>query len=290
MAATESKPLLDSFMQRYPYVQVEMFRGSGEALLNRIQTESRAGKWQFDVVASAGINILVQQKLISPYLSPEAKAFNTGLKDPAGYWTGVLIRYYVLGYNSELVSRAEAPKDWHDLLDPKWRGKISIDQEEYKWYAALLAAWGKEKVHNFMTALAKQEIQWRKGHTLIAQLMAAKEFPVSIVYANQIEAMKKKGAPVEWVNTLDPIVVGINGIGLSAKLNHPESAKLFVDFVLSKAGQEIVRSVNLIPGRSDVAPPSPAMDQKKLKLRAVPADVETRYKDYIQEFNRVFGL
>jgi iron(III) transport system substrate-binding protein len=291
MAVAESKPLLDAFAQRYPFVKVELFRATGEALLNRIQTEIRAGRWQFDVVATAGgIDILVQQKLISPYISPESAAYHQELKDRAGYWTAILSNYYVIGYNTELVSRTEAPKDWPDLLDPKWNGKISIDQEEYKWYATLLAAWGKEKTHKFMAALAQQRIQWRKGHSLMAQLMAAKEFPLAVVYAHRIEEIQKKRAPVEWVNTLDPIVVGINGIGLSSKPNNPDAAKLFVDFVLSKEGQEVIRSLGRIPARSDVAPPSPKMDQKKLKLRAVPADAETRYKDYIQEFNRVFGL
>lgn len=291
MAVLESKPLLDAFTRRYPFVKVELFRAGGENLLNRIQTETRARSWHFDVVSTAaGIDILVQQKVISPYISPEAKAYNQALKDPVGYWTGVLSNYYVIGYNTELVSRTEAPKDWNDLLDPKWKGKISIDQEEYKWYASLLAAWGKEKTHKFMTTLAKQEIQWRKGHSLIAQLMAAKEFPMAIVYAHRIEEMKKKGAPVEWVSTLDPIVIAVHGIGLSARPNNPNSAKLFIDFVLSKEGQEMVHSLNRIPARFDVEPPSLKMDQKKLKLRAVPADAETRYNEYIQEFRRIFGL
>jgi iron(III) transport system substrate-binding protein len=291
MAVTEAKPLMDAFALRYPYVQVELFRASGESLLNRIHTETRAEKWHFDVVATAGgIDILAQQKLLSPYLSPEAKGYDREVKDQRGYWTGILSNYYVIGYNAELVSKSEAPMNWDDLLQPKWKGKISIDQEEYKWYAAMLAAWGKEKAGKFMTTLAKQEIQWRKGHTLIAQLIAAKEFPMGLVYAHRVEEMKKKRAPVEWINTLDPTVVSVNGIGLSARPNSPYSGKLFVDFVLSKPGQEVIRSAGRIPARADVAPPSPVFDQKKLKLKAVPADVETRYKDYIQEFNRVFGL
>lgn len=291
MAVAESKPLLDAFSQRHPFIKVELFRATGESLLNRIQTETLAGKWGFDVVATAGgIDILVQQKLMSPYMSPETTAYNQELKDSAGYWTGILSNYYVVGYNTELVSEKEAPRDWRDLLDPKWKGKISIDQEDYKWYATLQAAWGKEKTRNYMTALARQDIQWRKGHSLITQLMAAREFPLGVVYAHRIEEMKKKRAPVEWVNTLDPIVVGINGMGLSARPNNPDAAKLFVDFVLSKQGQEVIRSLGRIPARADVAPPSIKMNQKNLKLRAVPADAETRYKDYIQEFNRVFGL
>jgi iron(III) transport system substrate-binding protein len=227
---------------------------------------------------------------MSPYFSPEGKAYGREFKGAAGYWTGVFNIYYVIGYNTELVPKTEALKDWEDLLNPKWKGKVSIDREEYKWYATLLAAWGKEKTQKYMTTLAKQEIQWRKGHSLIAQLMAAKEFPVAIVYAHRIEEMKKKGAPVEWVNTLDPIVVGIHGIGVSVRPNNPNAAKLFIDFVLSKDGQEMVRSLNRIPARFDVEAPSLMMDRARIKLKVVPTDVETRYNEYIQEFRRIFSL
>ena len=292
MGVSDSKPMLDAFKKKYPFVKTELFRAGGDRTTNRILTETRAGRWQFDVVSNGGIriNVLVQHGRISPYVSPEAKAYTQEFKDPAGHWTGIYNNYYVIGYNTEQVSKAEAPKLWEDLLDPRWRGKISIDQHEFPWYATLLAAWGKEKTQRYMRGLAKQQIHWRRGHTLIAQLMAAGEFSVAIVYAHRIEDMKKKGAPVEWINTLDPIVVSVLGIGLSARPKNPNTAKLFIDFVLSKEGQEIIRSFNRIPARADVEPPSPKMDQAMLKLRTIPNDVGTRYNEYSREFRRTFGL
>ena len=82
-----------------------------------------------------------------------------------------------------------------------------------------------------MRALAKQDIQWRKGHTLIAQLMAAGEFPLGVVYAHRIEEMKQRGAPIEWVNTVNPSSVTLNAAGFSAKPQHPNAAQLFIDFL-----------------------------------------------------------
>lgn len=290
MRITDSKPLLDAFQKQHPFIKTELFRASGEKTLNRILTETRAGRWEFDVVALSEIGALVEHGFVSPYVSPEVKAYIPELKDPAGHWTAVYNNYYVIGYNTKLVSEKEAPKDWPDLLDPKWKGKISIDQEEYPWYATLVAAWGKEKAQSYMKALAKQDIQWRKGHTLIAQLMNAGEFPVAIVYAHGVERLKKKGAPVDWVNTLDPIVVSVNSIGISVKPNNPNTAKLFIDFVLSKKAQEMIRSFFRIPARMDVEPLSPRMDQTKLKLKVVPHDTATQYNEYIKEFRQIFGL
>jgi iron(III) transport system substrate-binding protein len=290
MSISESKPLTDGFEKKYPFVKANLLRASSEKVLHRIITESQAGRWDFDAVALSEVGVLRQKNLIAPYMSPQRNGYTADFKDPKGYWTAVYNNYFVIGYNTKLVPAEAAPKDWQDFLDPKWKGKISIDQEEYEWYSTLLDAWGKERTHKYMSALAKQDIQWRKGHTLIAQLMSAGEFPVSIVYAHRIEEMKKKGAPVEWVNTLNPVVVAINGIAISAKPKHPNTAKLFIDYVLSKEGQELLRGFNRIPSRSDVDPISPKMDQSKIKVRLVPEDLPIRYGEIVKEFNSVFGL
>jgi iron(III) transport system substrate-binding protein len=102
--------------------------------------------------------------------------------------------------------------------------------------------------------------------------------------------MKTRGAPVEWVNTVDPIVTSVNRIAMSAKPKNPSASKLFIDFILSKEGQEIVRSQGLVPARSDVEPLSPRMVKSKLKLKAIPQDFESRLNEYAQAFKTIFGL
>jgi iron(III) transport system substrate-binding protein len=290
MNVNESKPLADDFEKQYPFIKVELFRSSGEKIQNRVTTETRAGRWNFDVAGLSEIGTLIEHKLIAPYYSPEAKGYIKEFKDPQGRWNAVYINYYVPGYNIRQVAEKDAPKRWEDFLDPRWKDKISIDQEEYPWYVTLLAAWGKEKTNKYMNALAKQNIQWRKGHALIAQLMGAGEFPLAIVYAHRVESDKKKGAPLEWVNTVDPIVVSVHSVGLSAKPSHPNAARLFIDFILAKNSQEKIRSFNRVPARADVEPPSPKMDQSRLKLRVVPHDTATRYNEYVKDFRSIFGL
>lgn len=289
-SVTESKPLLDDFEKLYPFVKGEIFRASGEKTLNRIMTESRAGRWDFDVVTISEVDALMDAKLLAPYKSPEAKNFISEFKDPDGYWTADYVNYMTIGYNPKLVSDKDAPKSWEDLLDGKWKGKLAMDQEEYTWYATLKKTWGKEKTLKYMRALAKQNIEWRKGHTLITQMMAAGEFPLSIVYAHRIEGMKQKGAPVEWVSTVNPIVVTLNSAGLSPKPAHPSVARLFIDFILSKPAQLRIRSLNRIPARADVEPLSPRMEQSKLKLKTTPAETGVEFKETIREFREVFGL
>jgi iron(III) transport system substrate-binding protein len=220
----------------------------------------------------------------------KAKSFIPEFKDPNGYWTAIYINYATIGYNPTLVSEKEAPKQWEDLLDPKWKGKFAIDQEQYPWYGTLHKAWGRERAQKYMRALTKQGIQWRKGHTLIAQLMAAGEFPLGVVYAHRIEEMKQRGAPVEWVNTVNPIVVTVNAVGLSTKPQHPNTAKLFYDFLMSRAAQQRLRTLRRIPARPDIEPFSPRMEQSKLKLQVEPSQTGPQFNAMLKEFREIFGL
>ena len=254
---TESKPLLNDFEKQYPSIKGEIFRASGEVTLNRIFTEARAAKWNFDVVMGNEFDVLMDAKLLAPYKLPEAKNFLAEFKDPNDYWCAVYVVYRTIGYNSKLVPQKDLPMQWEDLLDAKWKGKLSIEEEEYNWYSGMTKAWGKERTQKYMRALAKQQIQWRKGHTLISQLIAAGEFPLGVIYAHRIEEMKQRGAPMEWVNTVDPVVATLNSAGLSTKPPHPNAARLFIDFLLSKPAQERLRALRRIPARLDVRTPVP---------------------------------
>ena len=287
---TESKPLLNDFERQYPFIKGDIFRASGEVTLNRIFTETRGGKWNFDVVMAGEYDVLMDAKLLAPYKSPEAKNFIAEFTNSNGYWCAVYVVYRTIGYHPKLVAEKDAPKQWEDLLDAKWKGKISIEEEEYNWYAGLTKAWGKERTQKYMRALAKQEIQWRKGHTLIAQLMAAGEFPLGVIYAHRIEEMKQRGAPIEWVNTVNPVVATLNSAGLSPKPPHPNASRLFIDFLLSKPAQQRLRTLRRIPARSDVEPLSPRMEQSKLKITIAPRESGEQYREAIKEFREIFGL
>jgi iron(III) transport system substrate-binding protein len=256
---TDSQALLQRFERKYPFIKTELLRMSAEPLLNRILTEDRAGRSIVDVINNNVINALKRAKLLAPYRSSEQQAYPNAFTDPEGYWVSLNSNYYVLGYNSKLVSAKDAPVDWADLLQPKWKGRIGMDQEEFEWFAALGDAWGRERALKFHRALAQQQIHWRKGHTLISQLIAAGEFPVGIVYAHRAESMKKSGAPIEWVKTTNPVLATLTPAALATKAPHPNAAKLLIDFLLSKEAQQMLVAANRVSGRTDVEPIVPEM-------------------------------
>ena len=116
---TESKPLLDDFEKQYPFIKGELFRASGEVILNRIIGETRAGKWNFDVVMVGEFDVLMGAKLLAPYKSPESKNFIADFVNPNGYWCAVYVNYRTIGYNSKLVAEKDAPKQWGRLARPE---------------------------------------------------------------------------------------------------------------------------------------------------------------------------
>ena len=290
MAIDTSKPLLDAFLKEYPFIKADLVRAGEEQLTNRMLSETRAGQWLFDAVSTSSIGALIERKMITPYLAPERDAFMDQFKDPQGYWTGVFANNLILAYNTKMVAAKDAPKDYPDLLDPKWKGQILMDPTDYDWFGTLIAAWGREKTVQYMQRLAKQQPSWRRGHGLTAQLLGAGETGLAWAYSFRIERMKREGAPVEWIETFDPIVVTISGIGLSAKATNPNAAKLLINFATSKRGQEMVREMRRIPARGDVKPFAPKMDQSKLRLKAVPKEVYSGLDDHAREFRKIFGL
>jgi iron(III) transport system substrate-binding protein len=290
MAIDTSKPLLDAFEKEYPFIKAELVRAGEEQLVNRTMNEVRAGKWYFDAISTSSIATLIDHQLIAPYLVPERDRFMDQFKDPKGYWIGIFVNNLVLAYNTKMLAAKDAPKNYPDLLEPKWKGQMLMDSTDYDWFGTLLTVWGREKTVRYMQQLAKQEPLWRRGHGLTAQLVGAGEVPLAWAYNFRIERMKKDGAPVDWVDTFDPLVVTISGMALSAKATNSNSAKLLINFATSKKGQEMVREMRRIPARSDVKPLAPKMDQSRLKLKAVPKEVYSGLDDYAREFRKIFGL
>ncbi len=289
MAVDTSKPLVDVFEKQYG-IKMDLVRAGEEQLLNRILTEQRAGKSVFDVVSSSAIQVLALRNFLAPYPSPESRAYADELKDPQGRWTAVYNNNLVLAYNTRMLAEKDAPRDYPDVLDPKWKGKILMDSADYDWYGTLVSAWGREKAAQYMQRLAQQNPSWRRGHGLVSQLLGAGEAPIGWAYSFRIERMKSEGAPVDWIPGFNPIVTTINGIGLGAKASAPGAGKLFIDFILSKKSQEMIRDMRRIPSRSDVKPGAPKMDQSKLQLKLVPAEVTANIDKYAEEFRKIFGL
>jgi iron(III) transport system substrate-binding protein len=290
MRIEDSRALAAGFEAKFPFIKVDIFRAGGEQIVNRALAEHLAGKTTYDVLNAFALKVVQNKGLLQSYAAPEATHYPAGFRDPQHYWVSLYSGYNVIGYNTKLVSKADAPKSWDDLLHPRWKGKLGMDDEEYFWHAGMLKYWGEEKGKRYMEALSRQGLQFRNGHALLADLLSVGEFPVTVVvYPDHIEMMKAKGQPVEWVKTTDPILVNLAPVGVAAKAPQPNAAKLLLNYSISREGQEILQKARRASARHDVPPVVPDMDPRKLKLVALDPDIPTN-AEYIKDFRRVFAL
>jgi iron(III) transport system substrate-binding protein len=143
----DARAIFLAFNKKYPFIKTEYFRAGSARLFNRIVNEARAGKVLFDLVAVRGLETqqLVKAGLLQPYVSPESAAYPAGFKDARGYWVDYFDAYNVIGYNTQLVPRDRAPKSWEDLLDPRWKDQIALDEENYSWYGVITQRWARRR-------------------------------------------------------------------------------------------------------------------------------------------------
>ena len=290
--AGESQQLAQEFEKKYPFVKVEVVRSTVFPLLNRMLNEARAGNYLFDVVRQSTFTFaqLIEKGFVQPYESAEREGYSAGWKDKQGYWTSTDDNYFVVGYNTRLVGERDAPRDWEDLLLPKWRGQIGLDPDNHLLLGGLEETWGREKALAYFRRLAHQQVQFRKGNTLIAQLIVAGEYPLGIVYAHRVELLKSQKAPMDWVSTMNPIITTGGPLGLAAKAQHPNAGKLLIDFILSKEGQSHLRRYYRIPSRRDLEPLSPKLDPRRLHLLPLSPNAADKEDDWRKQFRSIFGI
>jgi iron(III) transport system substrate-binding protein len=196
----------------------------------------------------------------------------------------------MIAYNTELVPKEARPKTLEDLLDPRWeKGKLVMDTTDERWFTQTLDKMGEERGMAYMKKLAAQEPQFRRGHTMMLQLLAVGEFPVNVIaYGYQVEYLKKQGAPLGW--SADEPVTSTGGvISLAKHAPHPEAAKLFIDFAMSKVAQEEITKFNRVATRVDV-PPDPPSLVEGLKMAPVKPELGKILRNRTGQFRKIFGI
>ncbi|TAJ78701.1 hypothetical protein EPO44_19925, partial [bacterium] len=136
----ESKPWLDAFEKKYPFIKTQLVRVGGTAIASRIFTEAQTGRHLWDVAGPLMLYAkeILKKGLVAPYQSPERKFFRDEFKDKEGLWTALVLNNSTMMYNTKLVPPNMAPKSYDDLLQPFWKGKISMDTELYGWFEGQL--------------------------------------------------------------------------------------------------------------------------------------------------------
>jgi iron(III) transport system substrate-binding protein len=291
MGVADAGALFQVFEKKYPFLKARHQRSSGGKLIAQIQAEQRTNTHIWDVYAQAGLEgyVLLEEGHFAAYDSPERKFFPEGHKDAEGYWTTIYTSPMLATYNKKLVASGEVPKQYFDLLEPKWKGKLGFDPRDVEWYANLKKIWGADRTKKFFSGLRMQEINLRQGRALLTELLGAGEFALLVnnYLQNALDA-KQKGSPIEWL-ALDPVIAAAGPVSINRNAPHPNAARLFVDFCLSKEGQEIIVKHGRTSARRDIK--GNPMDQIK-NVRIIPSDLTLGkiYKDAFAELSELLGV
>ncbi|MEU4481067.1 extracellular solute-binding protein [Micromonospora sp. NPDC023966] len=253
-------------------IDVNVYRAGSETVLQRILQEQGANFRGNDVVETNANELFALNK---EHFLAEYKGERRDLVPEAGRfegWTATRFNLFAPSWNTKLVPAEQQPKTWEDLADPKWDGKLSMELADYDWYLTLYGYWKKqsksdEEIDRLFAAMA-QGAKIAKGHTVQGELLSAGQFSVvASNYSYIVERAKKKGAPVDYLPFVQPVIARPNGVGLMKTAQHPAAAMLFADWLLEE-GQKLLVDEGLTPAIVE--------DNDPLKgVEIVPVDVKT---------------
>jgi iron(III) transport system substrate-binding protein len=259
------RPMIKAFRARIPGVDVKIVRADSAQLVVRLLTEGRAGRVQADVWQVADeFAPIKQNNLAAPFSLPSARGLPADLADPNGYWVATNLSTRSLAYNTQVVLAAQVPHTHKDLLDPRWKGQMVWHPDSiaggYGFIGVVLKSMGEEKGLDYLKALAKQNVvPLAVAARAVLDRVIAGEYAIGLDMNSSHAAISRGlGAPVAFV-PLDPVTMTIQIAGIARGAPHPNAAKLFVDFMVSRAGQEVFRDVDYIPMRPDVPAKSPEL-------------------------------
>jgi iron(III) transport system substrate-binding protein len=249
MTAADQEVFIEAYSKKYG-IKVKSWRSGSEGVLQKVVSESNANRFEADVVDNnvPEMEALHREKLLQPVRSPHHKDLIAGAVPPHREWIGNSVDIFVQAYNTEKVKKEELPKTYRDLLDPKWKGRIGIEAADHHWFAAVLDELGREEgMKLFRDIGATNGISVRKGHSLLANLVASGEVPLALtVYDFSPPLLKQKGAPIESF-VIPPAIGQLRAIGVLKKAPNPHAALLYYDFMLSEEGQQLLASRSRVP-------------------------------------------
>jgi iron(III) transport system substrate-binding protein len=281
MPVDDITALTSAFEQKYG-VKSKVWRSGSEKILQRGLLEAKASRYEVDVFETNGpeLEVLSREKILQQSNAPGLVDLIPQAIPAHREWIATRLNIFTCAYNTKLVRKEDLPKTYTDLLDPKWKGKLAVEAEDSDWLAETVLKMGEEKgIALFKEIVKRNGVSVRKGHTLLANLVASGEVPLGLtLYNYKIEQMKNSGAPVDWF-ALDPTVARPNGNGVARNAPHPHAALLFQDFELTD-GQVIL-------GKRDFIPTSTKVPSNLNKMPLTFANPKTTLDDG-QKWNKIY--
>jgi len=253
LAPSESAPLTKEFERKFG-VHVEVWRGLSDGVLQRVLNEGRAKRSAADVVETNGpeMEILAKERMFLEFYSPHQADLPLNMIPKHRLWMPDRLNFFVVAYNTQKVRREELPNHLEGFLSPKWKDKLGLEATDAEWLGGLMNALGESRGSAFFKKLSEMKPDVRKGHILLAQMVASGEIPVGLtIYNANAQSLKQRGASIDWI-PIEPTLARPQGVALMKNAPHPYSALLFADFLISPEAQQMLSNMGRPPASKQI--------------------------------------
>jgi len=265
--------MLKNFSEKYPFIDVsEYFRQSAGRLQARWDAERDAGKFIPDVLHSGDISIvLTHRQHFDEFYTPEQDSYAGKYKDP-GVWTCWRMTTLGLAVNPNKIPGA--PDTWWVMADPKYAGKVGFQDSNAGMQMLSWLILRETLGEGFWEKVIENKPKLFTSTTPLAEAVLREEIWINgnaTSYMNYTFEYKDK-APYKGIFPKEGVPISISPIMVVKNAPHPNAARLFVDWVLSKEGQTVmVRAYGDYSAREDVEPPAGAPALTNIKTLTIPS-------------------
>jgi iron(III) transport system substrate-binding protein len=246
--SSEITPIIQAFNKQYPQIKVQTLRLSADQIPPRVLTEQKGGSYDADVISGDAVQLdqLINAGALTAYDPPDLPALPKGLSLPAGHKSVIYINTTVIAYNPAALKSQNlpVPTSWDDLAKPQWKGQFSIDPGAVNFYQSEIAALGQSKALTLVKALGDNGPKLVSSHTqALTQVEQGEPAATATAYGYLAAAQAKQDpAHLAFVNG-SALPTSLNLASVAKNAPHVNAAKLFLDWLESQAGQQVIVQV-----------------------------------------------
>ncbi|HEV7265490.1 MAG TPA: extracellular solute-binding protein [Falsiroseomonas sp.] len=245
--------LRKAFEERYPGIRTQYWRGDTSQVTQRFETEYAANRHTADILllTDRQSKILHARGMTQPYRSVHLDRYQRELHAKDDAYANYALTLASFAWNTRLVPAGQEPKAWEDLLDPRWQGRMAIQDPLQAggagiWFITLYEVWGEQKWADYFQRLGRQRLRYGR-YLQVQEMLSSGEVAIQVAaYPNYIEPLKARGGTAEW-GVPDPVIWTGLSASIPSRAPHPAAAKLWVDFMLSPVAQARLNSLGLLP-------------------------------------------
>jgi iron(III) transport system substrate-binding protein len=294
----EAAALCASFEKKYPDLKCNFVRTTAQVAYQRLQQDMQANAAVASVFSSTDVSHYPELKkkgLLLDYHPHNAANMVDSLKgynDKDGTYWVTAAALMLLTYNSSVISEKDAPKNWPDLLDPKWKGKVSIGHPAYSGYVGTWVVL-MQKLYgwDYFTKLEKNQPQIGRSVNDTVTMLNSKERLVAAGPEATTLLSKDKGNPLAVVYPTDGALLMVSPSAIPKNAPSPNAGKLYMEFLLSKEAGEVQVKTHSLAVMKGVAPAPGAKPLEQIKVvRPTEEEITKGIPEVKEKFRDTFGV